>query len=108
MGTRRGQLRDFLERIARHDGDDVGEPRAADVVGEFFGSRRIVFDGGQVPAGLPKAKSNPDGAIATSPADLERAPGAVGRNHEPKEPAVFFRDGQEILVGGSDLAQETG
>ena len=60
-------LRDFPERVAGDDGDDVGEPRPADVVGGLLRARRIVLDRGQVSAGLSQPQADPDRAVSVRP-----------------------------------------
>ena len=69
------ELRDLLERVARNDRHDVGQPRAPDI--PAAPRARIVFDGRQPAAGFPEAKTDPDGAVAIGRANLERLPRAA-------------------------------
>ena len=99
--------RDLLERVPRHDGDDVGEAGRADVRGRDPGARRIELDARQAPAGLAQAEAHPDRAVAERAADLEDALRPARRDHDAKEPSVFLGDAQQPGVGGLDLLEDT-
>ena len=58
------ELRDLLERVARHDRDDVGEAGGPDVGGGDLRARRVELDGRQASAGFPQPQAHPDRAVA--------------------------------------------
>ena len=76
-----GELRDLLERVAGDDLHDVGQPGAADVVGQLLRAHRVVLDRHELAARLAQPHAHPDRAVAARAADLERALRAARRDH---------------------------
>src|SRR5215475_13026185 len=76
------ELRDLFERVARHDGHDIGETRPAKVLGGHFGAGGIELDRCEMTARLTETEPNPDCRVAVGATDLERARGAVRGDHD--------------------------
>src|SRR4051812_28536951 len=103
---RAGHLRNFLERISRDDGDDVGKPGAADVGGSRCRARRVELDRRQMAAVLPEGEADPDGTVAVGGANLERVLRVARGGEHAQKASVFLRDGKLAGVSRFDLGEQ--